>query len=55
MDGFGVDWSRLILDATLIDIGLSGYFGRNLDACAETMSERKVNDIDIAIPCKPEP
>ena len=45
MADFGADWSWLILDATLIEIILSGYFGRKSDACAETMHGRKISDI----------
>ena len=36
----------MILDATLIEIRLSGYFGRKSDACAEKMSGRKISDIE---------
>ena len=36
----------MILDATLIEIRLSRYFGRKSDACAETMPEGKINDIE---------
>ena len=36
----------MILDATLIEIGLSGYFSRKLDACVETMPGRKIGDIE---------
>ena len=44
--GFGAVQGWLILDATLIEIRLSGYFGRNLDVCAETEPERKISDIE---------
>ena len=34
----------MILDATLIEIGISGYFDRKSDAWAEVMPGRKIND-----------
>ena len=46
MVGFGADRSWLILDATLIEIRLLGYFNCKSDACAETMPGRKISDIE---------
>ena len=46
MAGFDVDQSWLMLDATLIEIGLSGYFGFKSDACAETIPKRKISNIE---------
>ena len=36
----------MILDATLIEIELSGYFGRKSDACVEIMPARSISDIE---------